>query len=265
LYTQYSKVLIVGLGYFVAAYFLFQFWPTFSAALASVKELGPITFVLLASLSTLNWGVEIMRWDKALKFKSVDQKMCSSAYQVFYALPYAIVLGKIAGSTAGRLIHFKGSEFKKATKAQILTSLYQSMAVGCFLLGSTTLLYRNFSLFFAGSLLCVLLMFFLRKELIYLAILSLSRTAIIFSSYLVVLNQYHDLELIATLSKTFSVMTFIPFTPLANLGPKEWLMNYFYGDIGLQEYLKAGFVIFVFNNLIPAVVGVIISLAKKWK
>ena len=216
-------------------------------------------------LSVVNWFIEAVRWHWALKYKSIEQSFSLSYTQVLYAVPYALVFGKIAGSTTGRLIHFKSSSLKNAIKAQILTSVYQSAALLCFLVGSIILIFHLYSLFFAIVLFAILMLVYLNKELIQLIFLSVMRTALIFGSYLFVLHQFSSLDLIVALSKTFSIMTFIPFTPIANLGPKEWLMHYFYDDIGLEQYLKAGLIIFVFNNLLPAVFGVIISLVNKWK
>lgn len=72
-------------------------------------------------------------------------------------------------------------------------------------------------------------------------------------------------KVILTLTKTFAVLTFVPFTPLANLGPKEWLMHYFYPEIELEQYLQTGVIVFAFNTLLPAMVGLVISILKRWR
>lgn len=234
-------------------------------ALQSLSNVSLILAMVLVLLSACNWVLEICRWHGFLKSQSLKQGIWASSFQVLSALPYALIFGKIAGASAGRLLHFSKSNIVSAGKAQFMSALFQSLALFWFLAMSILLVYRQDAMVFALCIIALLLGFVIPSVLARLFWLGVLRTAIIFSSFLVLLANENIINVILTLSKTFSISTFVPFTPLANLGPKEWLMHYFYPEIDLAIYLSVGITVFLFNNLFPAVIGAALLLFKKWR
>lgn len=251
----------------VAVGFIYIFWNQYVSAWSKAWELATSSISLLLILSLLNWGIEVYRWHLALKTKGLPQPFSRSSFQVLYAIPFALILGKIAGSTVGRLTHFRYANMKAAVKAQILCSTLQSLGLMFyFFISWTALLPRNgLSLAFAFLVITVMACIAAGWKVTQIGVLSLLRTGLIFLSYSVLLSSSNLIELVVTLSKTFAVLTFVPFAPVANLGPKEWLMHYFHDGISLQNYLHAGMVVFIFNNLFPAIVGLILMISKRWK
>jgi hypothetical protein len=245
--------------------FISQFWLQLKEAFYSTKQLSANTVLILGGLSFCNWGIETVKWHWVLRYKGIAQSIATSLKQVLTALPYALVFGKIAGTSAGRLMHFRGNSLMAATRSQLLSSCYQSAAlIGFLIFGLAVELNQN-AIVFAGVLATILCFICLNFNVVGLLALSAIRTAIIFISFIWLLPGGSALKLVSVLAKTFSVLTFVPFTPLANLGPKEWLMHYFYNDIALQDYLAAGLLVFTFNNLMPAVLGIFTLIFAKWK
>lgn len=198
----------------------------------------------------------------------IQKDLKSSSFQVLYAQPFALIFGKLAGNSFGRLVHFKSTELINAIKAQAVTGVFQSVALG-FMAVVFMLLYHQFQ--FAWSFifgLCIVLgiAFLVASNVMRLiGVFSLLRLLAILTAYKICLTEFDTTALFSALTKTFSILTFLPFSPLATLGSKELIMHNFYTDLPLDRIISAGLLVFIFNNLLPAFVGSGLTIFHKWK
>lgn len=212
--------------------------------------------------------MECKRWQLSLRYFKINQNLKQSSFQVLYAQPYAMVLGKLAGNTFGRLFHFVNKGLKSAVNAQVLSGLVQSSTL-IFIVLLVYLLNNKiafaYSLLF-GLLLVILVCYWLmNKTLARIILLSALRYGCILVSYAVIVAGEFDLwALTLSICKTFFVLIFIPFSPLATLGSKEYIMHFFYNAPSLSTYIFMGAIVFLFNNLMPAIVGLVLTVFKKW-
>lgn len=180
-----------------------------------------------------------------------------------------MVLGKLAGNTLGRLFHFIGVNLKGAIKAQVLSGFVQSSTLAIILvlvwLYTLQLAYTS-SLLFAVIIVMSVSFCLIKAKLKQIFLYSILRYAAILLSYAIAINQYANLaEFALAILKTFSILVFVPFSPLATLGSKEFLMQYFFSNISLEQYIYAGTLVFLFNNLLPGLIGMVLTVIKKWK
>lgn len=141
----------------MSVFFLLEFRELLGLSVQRLFVLEWRVVCLLLFLSGTNWVIECWRWHLFLKFQGIQQHFIQATRQVFLALPYAMVLGKIAGTSAGRLLHFKRGEIIRAGKAQFFSSVYQSLALMSYLLFSLFLVFEMRAMAFA---LCLVLFLF---------------------------------------------------------------------------------------------------------
>lgn len=219
-------------------------------------------------LSILNWLLEIGRWRYALKLFGIKKDFKSSGFQVLYAQPFALIFGKLAGNSFGRLIHFKAAELMNAIKAQVVSGIFQS---GALLLTTAVFMLLHYQLQYAwsfifGIIIVIGIAFMVASNSMRLiGAFSVMRLISILLSYKICLAGFDTVPLFSALTKTFSILTFLPFSPLATLGSKEWLMHHFFSDLPLERIISAGLLVFIFNNLLPAIVGSGLTIFHKWK
>lgn len=113
-------MLFIGVLYF----FVIQISRIEWNQILSVKLNNPLYLLLLIILLPLNWGFELLKWQRILKVNQINYTLKELIYSLLSGVTTGIVTPNRIGNFIGRMLYFKG----KVRGQVILGTLYSNFA-----------------------------------------------------------------------------------------------------------------------------------------